>query len=103
MAIKAKDLNYDYIGLSEHNPSQSNHSDSQATSLIKKRNAEAERIEKKHKLKIFKLMETDIKPDGSLALPESSLEILELSKKVQEHGKNLFHSYTYLVFQFLCS
>ncbi len=77
MALKAKDLGYEYLGFSEHNPSQSKHTKSQIVALVKKRNDEIDRISKKLKLPIFKLMETDILPDGSLALPDEALETLD--------------------------
>jgi len=77
MVKKAKELGYDYIGLSEHNPSQAKHNNTQIVSLIEKRNKEAEKVENASKIKIFKLMETDILPDGNLALPEDALKILD--------------------------
>lgn len=77
MTLKAKDLGYEYIGCSEHNPSQSKHTTLQIVNLIKKRNDEIDRISKKLKFPIFKLMETDILPDGSLALPDEALEELD--------------------------
>ncbi len=77
MTLKAKDLGYEYIGFSEHNPSQSKHTTLQIVNLIKKRNDEIDRISKKLKFPIFKLMETDILPDGSLALPDEALEELD--------------------------
>lgn len=77
MIIKAKELKYQYIGFSEHNPSQSKHNALQITDLIKKRNEEIEIQTQKHKFHTFKMMETDILPDGSLALPESALNELD--------------------------
>ncbi len=77
MTLKAKELGYEYLGFSEHNPSQSKHTTSQIVNLIKKRNDEIDRISKKLKFPIFKLMETDILPDGSLALPDEALMELD--------------------------
>lgn len=77
MVLMAKSLGYDYMGFSEHNPSQSKHSDSQIVDLIKKRNAEIDKQAKKHNFKILKMMETDILPNGSLALPDAALEELD--------------------------
>ena len=77
MALYAKELGYEYVGFSEHNPSQSKHNEAQIVTLIKKRNDEIDRVSKKLKLPIFKLMETDILPDGTLALPDEALEILD--------------------------
>ena len=74
---KARGLNYEYIGLSEHNPSQSKHTNDQIVRLLEKRNKEAEKVEKRLNFKIFKLMETDILPNGKLALPQDALKILD--------------------------
>jgi len=79
MIIKAKSLGYSFMGFSEHNPSQSKHNDKQIVELIKKRNEEIDRQSKKHNFQIFKMMETDILPNGSLALPDSTLEELDAS------------------------
>lgn len=77
MVKMAKSLGYEYLGFSEHNPSQSKHNDKQIVELIKKRNAEIDRISHKENFKIFKMMETDILPDGSLALPDEALNELD--------------------------
>lgn len=77
MVLFAKKTGYEYLGFSEHNPSQSKHTKSQIVSLIKKRNEEIDRISKKNNFPIFKLMETDILPDGSLALPDEALDQLD--------------------------
>lgn len=73
----ASDLGYEYIGFSEHNPSQAKHTKSQMIELVKRRNEEIDSLENKEKIKIFKLMETDILPKGDLALPEEALEMLD--------------------------
>lgn len=77
MVLKAQELGYVYMGFSEHNPSQSKHNDEQIVKLIKKRNVEIEIQAKKHNFKVLKLMETDILPDGSLALSENALNELD--------------------------
>ncbi len=77
MAQKAKELGYEYIGMAEHNPSISKHTKDQIIKLVKKRNDEIDKVEKKLNFKIFKLMECDILPNGSLALPEEALKLLD--------------------------
>jgi DNA polymerase (family X) len=77
MILKAKELGYECLGFSEHNPSVSKHTDAQIVELIKRRNEEIDEQAKKHNFKVFKLMETDILPNGSLALPEEALEQLD--------------------------
>lgn len=77
MLQKAKELGYEYLGFSEHNPSQSKHTKQEIIDLILKRNEEVERQNNLHGVKTFKLMETDILPNGELALPEEALEKLD--------------------------
>ncbi len=80
MIIKAKELKYEYLGFSEHNPSISKHTNTQIYSLIKRRNEEIEQLLESNKsFHIFKLLETDILPNGDLAIDEKSLDILDAS------------------------
>lgn len=77
MLQKAKELGYEYLGFSEHNPSQSKHTKGQIIDLVRSRNEEIELQNGLHAVKTFKLMETDILPNGKLALPEEALELLD--------------------------
>ena len=77
MIVKAKELGYEYVGFSEHNPSQAKHNNKQIKELVKRRNVEIDKDSAKLKFKTFKLMETDILPDGRLALPDDALDILD--------------------------
>src|SRR3989344_1540037 len=78
MLNKAKGLNYEYFGFSEHNPSISKHTNSQVYALISKRNAEIEQIKLKTKsIRILKLLEVDILPSGKLAIDNKSLDVLD--------------------------
>lgn len=77
MLQKAKELGYEYLGFSEHNPSQSKHSKGQIVELVKRRNEEIKKQEVKLGIKTFKLMETDILPNGELALPDQALGLLD--------------------------
>lgn len=77
MVKMAKSLGYKYLGFSEHNPSQSKHNGSQIVELLKKRNKEIDKQSELQKFHIFKLMETDILPDGTLALPDAALDELD--------------------------
>jgi DNA polymerase (family X) len=79
MIEKAKKLGYKFLGFSEHNPSISKHNQAQITELVRRRNDEIEKVSDKLKFKTFKMMETDILPDGNLALPEKALELLDAS------------------------
>jgi DNA polymerase (family X) len=78
MLEKAKDLNYEYLGFSEHNPSQSKHTTDKIYEILQKRNEKIEQIKSKIKsIRIFKLLETDILPNGDLAIDTKSLELLD--------------------------
>jgi DNA polymerase (family 10) len=78
MLDKAKELNYDYLGFSEHNPSQSKHTNKKIYELIQKRNEKIEQLKSVNKsVRIFKLLEIDILPSGKLAIDDSSLELLD--------------------------
>jgi DNA polymerase (family 10) len=80
MLIKAKKLKYEYLGFSEHNPSQSKHTPEKIYEILKKRNEKIEQIKSNIKdVRIFKLLETDILPNGELAIDSKSLELLDAS------------------------
>lgn len=79
----AHELRYEYIGISDHNPKQSGLSPQDRLEIIKKRNDLIEEAEtkwnQKHdtKIKVFKGLEVDIKPDGELALEDEALALLD--------------------------
>lgn len=78
MLKKAEELGYEYMGFSEHNPSQSKHTNAQIYNLLKKRDIKIEQLKSRTKsVRIFKLLETDILPDGNLAIDDKSLELLD--------------------------
>ncbi len=80
MVKKAIELGYSYMSFSEHNPSISKHTKKEIYNLIKQRNDEIDRVQKKYsKIKIFKSMETDILPNGSLAIDENALSLLDFT------------------------
>ena len=73
---KAKELSYQYLAFSEHNPSQSGHKEKDVVDLIKKKQLALEKVA--GKFTCFNSLEVDILPDGSLAIPESATEFLDL-------------------------
>lgn len=78
MLKKAIDLKYDYLGFSEHNPSQSKHTDKKIYELIERRNEKIEQLKSNNKsIRIFKLLEIDILPSGKLAVDDKSLDLLD--------------------------
>lgn len=80
---QAATLNYEYIGLSDHNPSLSKHGQSQIVEIMKRRKEKYREMHEawlkraKQKVQIFVMCEVDILPDGKLALPEKAFEYVD--------------------------
>lgn len=80
---KALELGYEYIGISDHNPRQSNHTEADIAAIMKKRyafyKAEEEKWNAKHKkdIHVFVMCEVDILPDGRLALPDAAFAYVD--------------------------
>jgi len=79
MIKKALSLNYKYVGFSEHNPSISKHTSAQTVALLEKRSKHIEQLRLKYNksIQIFSLMETDILPNGKLAIDDDALALLD--------------------------
>lgn len=78
MIQKAISLGYHYIGFSEHNPSQSNHTEKEMYEILLKRSKKIEQLKTSTKnLRIFSLLETDILPNGNLAISNECLNLLD--------------------------
>jgi len=77
MTAKAKELQYEYIGFSEHNPKQKNLSEVEVVTIMKERKEHIDRIMKNAKLPYFIGLEVDILPNGSLALPDDAFEYVD--------------------------
>lgn len=78
MIKKADKLGYKYIGFSEHNPSVSKHSDSEIYQILYKRKKVIEQINKSNNsVRVLSLLETDILPNGHLAVNDESLALLD--------------------------
>ena len=75
LAAKGKSLGYEYIGITDHNPSVSGHTQAQIIDLIKKRTEVVQ--SKKRAIHVFNSLEIDIQPDGKRALPDSCLDLLD--------------------------
>lgn len=72
---RSQHLGYEYIGITDHNPSVSGHTEQQIVDLIKKR---TEVIQfKKWGIHVFNGLEIDIQTDGKRALPDQALELLD--------------------------
>ena len=83
---KAVELGYEYIGLSEHNPSTSKHTEAEIINLINNKKQYIEQfissdknreIARVNKLYILNSLEIDILADGSLAIPDKAISILD--------------------------
>jgi len=77
----AASLGYEYIGFSEHNPSQSQHNPEEIISLIKRKKEVIDKINYSRTKKLLKWvfngLEIDIKPNGDLAIPLRALDLLD--------------------------
>ncbi len=79
MIAKAKSLGYSYLGFSEHNPSISKHTSLQTKAILEKRKEFIEQLNKKHNksIRVFSLLETDILPNGNLAIDDDAISLLD--------------------------
>ncbi len=83
---KANELGYSYIAFTEHNPSQKGHTDKQIVEILKRKHEKIEQLNysiKNNRLgsiqKVFNSLEVDMKPDGSLPVPEEGLDTLDFA------------------------
>lgn len=75
---KARELNYEYVTFSEHNPSITNHSEDDIYSIMKRRNIKIEQLKKSTKyVRIINMLEVDILPDGKLSISDKILGELD--------------------------
>ena len=77
MALVAAKLGYEYIGLTEHNPAVSGHTQQQIIDLVKRKSEAIEHFNSSRTLYVFNGMEIDIQPTGKRALPDAALELLD--------------------------
>jgi len=76
-------LGYEYIGISDHNPSTGNHTEKEIISIMKRRKEYYENKYTSWKKKnnkdvqLFIMLEIDIQPDGELALPNEAFEYID--------------------------
>lgn len=83
---RALDLGYEYIGISDHNPSTTKHSAREIGEIMKRRkeyyehqySSWVQHVSKKHHAdripRLFIMCEVDIQPDGMLALPSEAFD-----------------------------
>jgi DNA polymerase (family 10) len=84
MINKAIELNYEYIGIGDHNPSTRAYSDRKLITEVKKRSKYIEQIKSSIKSRdqnrtiiILNSLEVDILADGKLSLPNEAMDLLD--------------------------
>jgi DNA polymerase (family 10) len=76
---KGSELGYEYLAFTEHNPSQKGHTDSDIVEILKRKSEKVEQLNYSGVQKVFNSLEIDIKPDGTLPVPEAGLETLDFA------------------------
>lgn len=79
IAIKAKDKGYEYIALTEHNPSKSGHTPQEIVEILKRKREKVEHINYSRTIYVFNSLEIDMMPDGKLPVSEEGLETLDFA------------------------
>ncbi|MBI4058670.1 PHP domain-containing protein [Candidatus Microgenomates bacterium] len=77
MVKKAESLGYEYLGFSEHNPSQSGTTKNEVLTLLKRKKEAIEKLKSAKIHHIFNGLEVDITPNGKLALPNEAVDLLD--------------------------
>lgn len=76
MIKKAIELNYEYVGFSEHSPSVSKHTPESIYSILSRRKEVIEHLSLSTKnIRVINLLEVDILANGSFAINEKSIEL----------------------------
>lgn len=83
---RAKELDYEYIAFTEHNPSKKGHNDIQMLDILKRKKEYIEHLNYSHEnnsekrtFKVFNSLEIDMNKDGTLPVSESCLETLDFA------------------------
>jgi len=75
---KAHLLGYEYVGISDHSPAFSTHSEKAIINLIEKRTNFIQSLKKRtNGIRVLNGLEIDILPDGSLSVPDEALKTLD--------------------------
>ncbi len=74
---RAAALGYQYIGISDHNPSVTKHTERQIIGIMKGRKEYYERQAQGKNVHVFVMCEVDIQPDGALALPTEAFAYVD--------------------------
>ena len=77
---KAKELRYEYVAMTEHNPSQKGHTLEQVTNVLKKKREKVDQLNEVVKgVKVFNSLEIDMLPDGRLPVDDEGLSTLDFA------------------------
>ncbi|MDP3917704.1 MAG: DNA polymerase III, partial [Candidatus Woesebacteria bacterium] len=79
---KGRELGYEYIAFTEHNPSKSKHSEKQVEDLLKRKREKVDELNYSREKGIpfvFNSLEIDINKDGSLPISVKGLETLDFA------------------------
>lgn len=83
---KGSELNYEYLAFTEHNPSQKGHTEKEIVEILKRKREKIDQLNYSLQKdnngsikKVFNSLEIDIKPDGTLPVDPSGLEILDFA------------------------
>jgi len=90
---KGNELGYEYLAFTEHNPSQKGHTDQQIVDILKRKQYVVEQLNYSFKNRraasndkntntvqhVFNSLEIDMKPDGSLPVPDAGLSTLDFA------------------------
>lgn len=83
---KGSELKYEYLAFTEHNPSQKGHSDNDIVEILKRKREKVDQLNYSIKKsaqnriqKVFNSLEIDIKPDGTLPVPDEGLNALDFA------------------------
>ncbi len=83
---KAEALNYEYVALTDHNPSHSKHTPLQILDILKRRKELIDKYNYSYKnkhsnrvLRLFNCLEIDILSSGILPIPDKAFEILDFA------------------------
>ncbi len=83
LVAKAAKLGYEYIGISDHNPSVTNHTESEIVAIMKRRKEYFEHkklasgLPAGRRVHILLMCEIDILPNGTLALPDAAFAYID--------------------------
>jgi DNA polymerase (family 10) len=83
MLDHAESLGYAYIGISDHNPSTGRHTDTETADIMRRRQEYYRKAwtawaqKRRNPLHLFVMLEVDITPDGTLALPDAAFPFVD--------------------------